>query len=383
MVSSCMAPTVVGAGSPSPACAVRQVAGAERPGVGRPRYSVAVPGARYSPLVPTSQGVCTVSATWKLFERWRTAKSIKTAAEGAAVLGLRKSTVQFWKDGRNGGVDVIERMAGDLGEDPIPHIIEAMREAAATAEQKRTWARLAKRIGSAAAVALALFANAPGAGATPKPVNNTGYTLCEISPRRPDAASLSRLIGRHGASQRPCREIAPLLRVGAARHRAPGAKFLRPAVAFSMRDAAGDAGATDRLRSRGHRTRKAWGRCWLLRCAWAVFRGGRVAWRVAKPKPGFERQSAYPDRDDDEPDEIGKEHAASDGHDSGQHVGPRRGLSSGVVVAHVPSPCRREGTTTVEPLGRARSVPATPPCGMLDRSCLGLCEYKIFYISYT
>lgn len=97
-----------------------------------------------------------MSATNDLFTRWKAHKRIDTDSEAAKRLGVSHGTPHHWKQGRNASVAVLERMAKDLGEDVIPHYLAAMAEAAKDAEDKRTLARLARRLGAACFALLAL-----------------------------------------------------------------------------------------------------------------------------------------------------------------------------------------------------------------------------------
>lgn len=99
-----------------------------------------------------------MSATNELFTRWKAHSRITTDAEAAKVLGISHGTPHHWRQGRNGAASVIERMAKDLGVDPIPTILQAFAEAARDAEDRKTLARLARRLGAAC---LALLAAAP------------------------------------------------------------------------------------------------------------------------------------------------------------------------------------------------------------------------------
>lgn len=92
-----------------------------------------------------------MSATWALFERWKTAKGHASNNAAALALGSTRQTVQCWKDGRNGGAEVIERMCADLGEDPVPVILQAFAEAARDTEDRKALQRLARRFKAALA----------------------------------------------------------------------------------------------------------------------------------------------------------------------------------------------------------------------------------------
>lgn len=97
-----------------------------------------------------------MSATNDLFERWKAHKRIETDSEAARVLNVSHGAPHHWRQGRNGSAAVIERMAKDLGEDPVPVILQAFAEAARDAEDKRTLGRLARRLGAACVALLAL-----------------------------------------------------------------------------------------------------------------------------------------------------------------------------------------------------------------------------------
>ncbi len=124
-----------------------------------------------------------MTATFRLFERWRASKKIESLRAAADELGVSKQGPTDWKNGHNAKAHVIERMAKDLGEDPVPVIIEALTEAEKDADAKRALQRLAKRFrGTLAATALALV---PLLSAGPVSAHSasTGYSLCELSGR--------------------------------------------------------------------------------------------------------------------------------------------------------------------------------------------------------
>lgn len=94
-----------------------------------------------------------MSATYRLFERWRLAKGYGSANQGAIALGVDRQRVQKWKDGGNAHPDLIEKMAHDLGEDPVRTILEAYAEQE-KGQSARVLEKLSKRF---AAVALVLI----------------------------------------------------------------------------------------------------------------------------------------------------------------------------------------------------------------------------------
>lgn len=118
-----------------------------------------------------------MSATWKLFERWKTAKSHTSNNAAALDLGTTRQTVQNWKDGRNGEAHFIERMAKDLGEDPVPVILEGFAEAARDAQARKALQRLAKRFRG---VGLAVVLGALPLTMPAPLMATTGYSLREL-----------------------------------------------------------------------------------------------------------------------------------------------------------------------------------------------------------
>lgn len=101
-----------------------------------------------------------MSITHALFERWKAAKGIDSNRAAMRVLGLSPTANIHWNAGRNADADVIERMANDLGENPGALIAQAMAEQA-KGNAARTWERLAKQLGAAAALAAVSVALSP------------------------------------------------------------------------------------------------------------------------------------------------------------------------------------------------------------------------------
>lgn len=98
-----------------------------------------------------------MSATYELFTRWKAAKGYGSDAAAMRALSLHPTALTPWKQGRNGSPAVIERMAKDLGEDPVGVVLQAFAESARDAEDKRALGRLARRFGAACLALLALF----------------------------------------------------------------------------------------------------------------------------------------------------------------------------------------------------------------------------------
>lgn len=93
-----------------------------------------------------------MSTTAALFARWIAAKGYSSERQALKALKLSPGAAVHWKAGRNADADIIEKMARDLDENAGELIALAMAEQA-KGEAARTWARLAKQLGAAAAVA--------------------------------------------------------------------------------------------------------------------------------------------------------------------------------------------------------------------------------------
>jgi hypothetical protein len=108
-----------------------------------------------------------MSATFNLFERWKTLKGHSSAMAACAALGVERQAATYWKDGRNAEAHIIERMANDLGENATGWVLAAAAEKTRAAAEKRTLLRLAKTLGYAATICLAVYASIPAAIAMP------------------------------------------------------------------------------------------------------------------------------------------------------------------------------------------------------------------------
>lgn len=118
-----------------------------------------------------------MSATLELFERWKVAKGLGSDRAAAAALGISHAGPAQWRAGRNGAASVIERMAKDLGIDPVPVILQAFAEAARDGADRRTLARLARDAGAACLALLVLLPFFPSrAEAHPDAIINHGET---------------------------------------------------------------------------------------------------------------------------------------------------------------------------------------------------------------
>jgi hypothetical protein len=97
--------------------------------------------------------------TNNLFNRWKAVKKFPSDRQACLALGLKPQAATYWKAGRNAEADVIEKMAKEIGEEPAAWILAAAAEKTVKAEEKRTLARLARGLGYAAALLLALNGN--------------------------------------------------------------------------------------------------------------------------------------------------------------------------------------------------------------------------------
>lgn len=118
-----------------------------------------------------------MSITQQLFERWKAAKRIESNRAAMRALGLSPTANVHWAAGRNADADVIERMANDLGENAGALIAQAMAESA-KGDAARTWARLAKRLGAAAALVLAVALPYRADAATSGTQAEPAHALC-------------------------------------------------------------------------------------------------------------------------------------------------------------------------------------------------------------
>lgn len=125
-----------------------------------------------------------MSATYDLFLRWKAHKAFPSDRKAMLALKLDPSAITPWKEGRNGSLAVIERMAKDLGEDPVPTIMRAWEETLPLEPDKRVARRVAKRLGGAAVLAFSLLASAPAPSHAAQCGNRTAYTLCAVRRRR-------------------------------------------------------------------------------------------------------------------------------------------------------------------------------------------------------
>jgi hypothetical protein len=124
-----------------------------------------------------------MSATLALFERWMAHKTFKSESAALRALGLTPGAAQHWKAGRNGSIEVVEKMCKDLGEDYVLVVMQAFQETASSEPEKKLWKKVAKRVGGAAVLALMLSTPVPDATAATGRNNVPAYTLCAVRGR--------------------------------------------------------------------------------------------------------------------------------------------------------------------------------------------------------
>lgn len=121
-----------------------------------------------------------MNATNKLLDKWIEWRSLKLGADfrQAAIareLGVRSTSISNYRAGTSQAAPhVISKMARDLGENEAAWMALVESERAKDAEDRKTWARLARQLGAAAAVFLML-----SSVALPAPAN-TGEGYGEV-----------------------------------------------------------------------------------------------------------------------------------------------------------------------------------------------------------
>lgn len=102
-----------------------------------------------------------MSATQKLLTRWMSATNVTNQSDAARRLGITPGGVNNWVAGRSQAApSLIEKMARDIGEDPTGWLALIESERARDADDRKTWAGIAKRLGIAAALALCAIGTA-------------------------------------------------------------------------------------------------------------------------------------------------------------------------------------------------------------------------------
>ncbi|WP_408953715.1 DUF3693 domain-containing protein [Lysobacter sp. Hz 25] len=124
-----------------------------------------------------------MNATNKLLDKWIEWRSLKQGADLrqsaiARDLGIRATSISNYRAGTSQAAPhVISKMARDLGENEAAWLALVESERSKDAEDRKTWARLARQLGAAAAVFLMLsnvalpsFASVQNTGVEPSNV---------------------------------------------------------------------------------------------------------------------------------------------------------------------------------------------------------------------
>lgn len=91
-----------------------------------------------------------MSASYDLFCRWKYVQKIDSDNAGAIALGVSRGTVSLWKQGKNAEIQLIEKMAGDIGERQDLWAARVMAERSSSEEERGAWKRIAQRLGTTA-----------------------------------------------------------------------------------------------------------------------------------------------------------------------------------------------------------------------------------------
>jgi hypothetical protein len=98
-----------------------------------------------------------MSATTKLLDKWKKANSIASDNAAAIRLKIGRAAVSRWRNELGQAeVHLIAQMAQECGEDSAVWMALVESERARSAEDRKVWAALARRLGAAAAVFLML-----------------------------------------------------------------------------------------------------------------------------------------------------------------------------------------------------------------------------------
>src|SRR5690606_5965831 len=81
---------------------------------------------RYSAPRYPCQEALEMSITAELFERWKKARGYTSDRAALLALDVSHGAAVHWRAGRNAEVHIIERMARDLGDDPLQAVARAM-----------------------------------------------------------------------------------------------------------------------------------------------------------------------------------------------------------------------------------------------------------------
>lgn len=124
-----------------------------------------------------------VSATKKLLDKWLEVRPKATDTAHAEHLGATKQAFANWKNGhRHPSAEFVAQMAEEIGEDPVAWVLAVDAERGLTAADTKVRMRLAKGLGWAAAITLALIGQVTSAKASTRFDNNlTPYTFTSLA----------------------------------------------------------------------------------------------------------------------------------------------------------------------------------------------------------
>ncbi|HET7267791.1 MAG TPA: DUF3693 domain-containing protein [Oleiagrimonas sp.] len=121
-----------------------------------------------------------MSATYELFQEWKKHNGISSDYKGALALGISRGTASLWKSGRNAEAHLIAKMADNIGEDKGAWMAAVQAEKTNSPKERKEWLNLAKRLGYAAAITLAVGAFYPVQAGTA--TQASGYFSAHKSP---------------------------------------------------------------------------------------------------------------------------------------------------------------------------------------------------------
>ena len=98
-----------------------------------------------------------MNSTNNLLRAWMDAHNHISQSDAARALGIKPAAVNNWTRGiSQAAPHLVARMAKEIGEDPGKWLALVESERSRDAEDRRTWAALAKQLGAAAVVVLAV-----------------------------------------------------------------------------------------------------------------------------------------------------------------------------------------------------------------------------------
>ena len=103
-----------------------------------------------------------MNATNKLLDKWWEIRSPASNKAAGLILGVTGNPISNYRAGLSQAeAHVIERMARDIGDDPLKWLALVESERARRPADKKAWAAAARRLGAAAALACVLLTALP------------------------------------------------------------------------------------------------------------------------------------------------------------------------------------------------------------------------------